>query len=106
MSWEWSGRQTLALGLSQKAIKRNQSNGLTLTKTRDTTSQILFEACLSGRRFNEAIVTIENYSTDGDPHQALVLKLKTVAITAIGTKDNSGEEFFTLNFEKVETMSH
>lgn len=105
LSWEWSSRQTLALGLSQKAIKDDQSNDLTLTKAKDRTSPILLEACLSGRSFNQAMVTIENYLMGGKSQQLLALKLKTVVITSIGTKDNSGGEFVTLNFEKVETMS-
>lgn len=103
-SWEWDNKQAQVLGKQPGVFVSNTISSLTLTKARDTTSQILLEACLRGRSFTEARLTSENHSVGGNPNQAIVLKLKTVSITTIGTKDNSGGEFVTLSFEKVELL--
>lgn len=105
LGWSWSGKQRqqmLALGAPQGELSSDSISDLTITKSRDSTSQVLFEACFSGKQFGEALVTTEHISATGSLNQTLIFKLKIVTVSSTGTKDNSGAEFVTLNFEKAE----
>lgn len=96
------GQQTLALGAQQGELGKNLLGDLTVSRIPDKSSQALMDALIAGKKFPEAVITIENISESGNLLRSMILKLKNVMITSFSS--SNGSEAINLSFEKVEVM--
>lgn len=102
--WSWDGVQTLqatALGAPAGELAKNLKANLSVTKLRDKTSQVLENACLTGRKFDAAMVSVERVSERGDLQLYLAVGMTGIEIVSYSCGGN-GIESVSLNFEKME----
>ena len=74
---------------------------MSVTKARDKTSQVLENACLTGRKFGAATISIERVSERGDLQLYLAIQMTGIEIVSY-SRGGGGAESVSLNFEKME----
>jgi type VI secretion system secreted protein Hcp len=105
LSWSWgiSNSASAHVGGGAGSGKANVQD-LNVTKYVDAASTPLMLACVSGKHFEEALLTVRKAGGD-NPVEYLKVKMTTVFISAVqhggSTGDDRHTENVTLNFAKV-----
>lgn len=110
---DWMEILSFGWGVSQTASASTSSTGggtsaradfqdLTITKTMDSASPLLFKACAKGDHIKEA--TLELCRSGGDKLKYMEYKLTDVVISSVSAGGGGGEptESVSLNYGKIE----
>lgn len=103
LSYSWGGKQIeqmFTVG-AESELGTDIRNDFSASKYADTVSQQLIEACINGKRFNEAVLTIERVSKNNSVQTVKKIILKDSSIVSY---QSGGEmENFAMDFQSVVT---
>ncbi|HMQ04222.1 MAG TPA: type VI secretion system tube protein Hcp [Pyrinomonadaceae bacterium] len=71
---------------------------VSITKSRDSVSPVLFSASHAGRHFREAVLTLEKVDRRGHLVRSIIFQLRSVLIDSV-SQSNGHEEIVTLSFD-------
>jgi type VI secretion system secreted protein Hcp len=95
-----------SFGASNSGSGKVNVQDLSFTKRVDSTSPLLFRACVTGTHYGSVKLTCARASGDGKPREYLTITLSDVLVSSVSGGGSAGDdgqsENISLNFEKLE----